>query len=156
MVTAGNGTVTSGTGLTPVRKSSMGVVGAAPSPARRRPPPPPPNTRPPPVPPRPEPGTFTLPPGSSAVLSGTDAVNSQPSVAVAVTGLGFAAEEEIRAAFRVFDLDGDGLIDSSELRLTMGNLGEALSDSDVEAMIQAVDRNDDGKIDYEGKSRKIE
>ena len=57
----------------------------------------------------------------------------------------------MRQAFRVFDIDGDGLIDAQELRLTMRNLGENLSDEDVKAMIRAADKNGDGKIDYEGR-----
>lgn len=59
-------------------------------------------------------------------------------------------EQEMRQAFRVFDIDGNGLIDAQELRLTMKNLGENLSDEDVKAMIRAADKNGDGKIDYEG------
>jgi len=64
------------------------------------------------------------------------------------------SEDEMRAAFRVFDLDGDGLIDSEELRLTMAQLGETLTDADIDAMIRAVDRNKDGKVDYEGQYRR--
>lgn len=60
-------------------------------------------------------------------------------------------ENEMRQAFRVFDIDGDGVIDASELKQTMRNLGEDLSDADVRAMIAAADKNGDGKIDYEGK-----
>lgn len=63
-----------------------------------------------------------------------------------------SAEDQMRTAFRVFDIDGNGLIDAEELRLTMQHLGEKLTDRDVEAMILAVDRNRDGKIDYEGTS----
>ena len=37
----------------------------------------------------------------------------------------------------------------------MSRLGEQLSESDVEAMIRAVDRNDDGKVDYEGLSLRV-
>lgn len=59
-------------------------------------------------------------------------------------------EEEMRRAFRVFDRDGNGLIDQNELRTTMKSLGEKLSKSDVKAMIKAADKNGDGKIDYEG------
>ena len=62
-----------------------------------------------------------------------------------------AEEREMRQAFRVFDIDGNGLIDSFELKMTMKNLGENLSDDDVKAMIKAADRNGDGKIDYEGE-----
>lgn len=60
-------------------------------------------------------------------------------------------EDELRTAFRVFDMDGNGTIDEKELRVTMNKLGENLSDDDVRAMIHAADRNGDGKIDYEGK-----
>jgi calmodulin len=58
-------------------------------------------------------------------------------------------ETEMRQAFRVFDIDGDGLIDADELRQTMENLGERLSDEDVRAMIREADKNGDGKVDYE-------
>lgn len=57
--------------------------------------------------------------------------------------------EEMRQAFRVFDIDGNGVIDENELKITMFNLGENLSDGDVKQMIKLADRNGDGKIDYE-------
>ena len=60
--------------------------------------------------------------------------------------------EEMRQAFRVFDIDGNGVIDANELKITMFNLGENLSDCDVKQMMKLADRNGDGKIDYEGKS----
>ena len=59
-------------------------------------------------------------------------------------------ESELRQAFRVFDIDGDGLIDAEELRQTMANLGETLSDHDVHSMIREADRNGDGKVDFDG------
>jgi len=58
-------------------------------------------------------------------------------------------EDEMRAAFKVFDIDGNGTIDEKELRATMKKLGENLSDDDVKAMIKAADKNNDGKVDYE-------
>lgn len=57
--------------------------------------------------------------------------------------------EEMRQAFRVFDIDGNGVIDENELKVTMFNLGEDLSDCEVKQMIKLADRNGDGKIDYE-------
>jgi len=60
-------------------------------------------------------------------------------------------EHEMRQAFRVFDRDGNGVIDEKELRTTMKNLGENVSKNDVKAMIKAADKNGDGKIDYEGR-----
>lgn len=61
-----------------------------------------------------------------------------------------SVEEEMREAFKFFDIDGNGLIDAQELKQTMQSLDEMISDQDVEAMILAVDKNGDGKVDYEG------
>ena len=46
------------------------------------------------------------------------------------------SEEEIREAFRVFDKDGNGFISAAELRHVMTNIGEKLSDEEVDEMIR--------------------
>ena len=131
------------------------------------------------VPPRPALGTFTVPPrrpsdtttqqtagrrleavdvmtltsddarGVCEEYEDTSSTCEDPLVGTFMT---LTSEDEMRAAFRVFDLDGNGLIDSDELRLTMSQLGEAVTQQDVDAMIRAVDKNNDGKVDYEGPS----
>merc|ERR1712224_1021862 len=53
------------------------------------------------------------------------------------------------AAFRIFDRDGDGLITEEEIRLTMRNLGEELTESEIKAMVMAADLNGDGLIDFQ-------
>jgi len=58
-------------------------------------------------------------------------------------------EEELRQAFKVFDIDSNGFIDANELKITMFNLGENLSDKDLKQMLKLADKNKDGKIDYE-------
>ena len=60
-------------------------------------------------------------------------------------------EEEIRDAFRIFDKDGNGLISANELKQLMANLGEKLTDEELDEMMREADLNGDGHIDYEGK-----
>lgn len=80
------------------------------------------------------------------------------------------SEEEIKEAFKVFDKDGNGFISAAELRHVwvlrlatwrnwdtndsiiwfdrMTNLGEKLSDNEVEEMIREADVDGDGQINY--------
>lgn len=72
-------------------------------------------------------------------------------------------EEEIREAFKVFDKvisntisqisyflqDGNGFISAAELRHVMTNLGEKLTDEEVDEMIREADVDGDGQINYE-------
>ena len=53
----------------------------------------------------------------------------------------------------MFDTDGDGFIDASELRHLLTNLGEKLSEVEVDEMIKEVDMDGDGKVDYKGNDR---
>lgn len=53
-------------------------------------------------------------------------------------------------ASRVFDKNKDGLISSSELRHVMTNLGERLSEEEVDDMIKEADMDGDGMVNYEG------
>lgn len=59
------------------------------------------------------------------------------------------AEEDIREAFKVFDKDGNGFITAMELRHVMHNIGEKLTDEEVEQMILEADIDGDGQINYE-------
>jgi len=61
------------------------------------------------------------------------------------------SEEELREAFRVFDKDNNGLVSAAELKHVMTNLGEKLTDEEVEEMIREADIDGDGCVNYEGK-----
>ena len=58
-------------------------------------------------------------------------------------------EAELREAFKLFDLDGSGTISREELSTLMKNLGQALTDEEIDAMIDEVDENLDGEISFE-------
>lgn len=52
---------------------------------------------------------------------------------------------------RVFDKDNNGVITSTELRRVMTNLGEKLTDAEVEDMIKEADVDGDGMVNYNGE-----
>ena len=49
----------------------------------------------------------------------------------------------------VFDKDGNGYISAAELRHVMTNLGEKLTDEEVDEMIREADIDGDGQVNYE-------
>merc|ERR1712146_51438 len=51
-----------------------------------------------------------------------------------------------QGAFKVFDKDGNGFISAAELRHVMTNLGEKLTDEEVDEMIREADVDGDGQI----------
>ncbi|KAJ1292453.1 hypothetical protein BS78_02G392400 [Paspalum vaginatum] len=59
-------------------------------------------------------------------------------------------EDEMREAFKVFDVDGDGFISAAELQEVLKKLGlpEASSMANVREMICNVDRDSDGRVDF--------
>ena len=64
----------------------------------------------------------------------------------------YEGEMEIKEVFRVFDKDGNGFIGAAELRLIMSNLGEKLTDEEVDEMIRKADIDGDGQVNYKGES----
>lgn len=59
------------------------------------------------------------------------------------------AEEELREAFKVFDVDGNGFIAARDLREAMTKLGERLSNEEVDEMIKEANFDNQGEINIE-------
>ncbi|XP_065052215.1 uncharacterized protein LOC135681595 isoform X1 [Rhopilema esculentum] len=59
-----------------------------------------------------------------------------------------AVEEEVRIAFEFFDLDGNGYISMTELKQVALELGEELTESEIDEMIREADVDGDGQVDY--------
>ncbi len=60
------------------------------------------------------------------------------------------SEEEIREAFKVFDKDGNGRVSCSELRHVLTNIGECLTEDEVNEMFAEVNGDPNGDVSYEG------
>ena len=58
--------------------------------------------------------------------------------------------EEIREAFRVFDMDRSGFVQVEEMRFVMRNIGAQLTEEEIEEMLREADQDQDGRISYEG------
>merc|ERR1712176_1143147 len=59
------------------------------------------------------------------------------------------SEEDVKEAFRVFDKDNNGLVSAQELRHVLTNLGEKLTEDEVDTMLKEADVDSDGMIKYE-------
>mmetsp|Transcript_118450 Transcript_118450/g.205743 ORF Transcript_118450/g.205743 Transcript_118450/m.205743 type:complete len:172 (-) Transcript_118450:140-655(-) len=57
--------------------------------------------------------------------------------------------EEMREAFMVFDRDKSGSVSASELKHVMNNLGEQVTNEEVEEMIREADADGDGELSFD-------
>ncbi|KAI3407820.1 uncharacterized protein J3R85_020723 [Psidium guajava] len=57
--------------------------------------------------------------------------------------------KELKDAFDLYDLDGNGVISAGELHAVMKKLGQKCSLGDCRKMISSVDRDGDGNVNFE-------
>jgi len=50
--------------------------------------------------------------------------------------------------------NADGYIDLDELKMMLESTGEAITEDDIEELMRDGDKNNDGKIDYDGREFK--
>lgn len=64
-------------------------------------------------------------------------------------------EEEVIEAFRIFDKDGIGLIPVEELVRALAANGEKISLSEIQAIVEEADTDNDGYINYQEFVRSV-
>jgi len=86
--------------------------------------------------------------------SGAGGNNSNNNNQVAVVGDtqrdpgGKFSDDEILEAFRAFDLDKNNFVGAAEIRHVLINIGEQVTDEEVDEMIRMVDFDGDGQVSW--------
>ena len=86
-----------------------------------------------------------------------DKMKQQQAMVVASSGMGEAprdpngrfTDDEILEAFKAFDLDKNNFIGAAEIRHILINIGEQVTDEEVDEMIRMVDKDGDGQVSWE-------
>lgn len=55
---------------------------------------------------------------------------------------------ELKRVFPTFDKNGDGYITNEELRESLKNVGMVMTEKDIKEMVEKLDRNGDGLLDF--------
>ena len=58
------------------------------------------------------------------------------------------SDDEILGAFRAFDLDKNNYVGAAEIRHVLINIGERVTDEEIDEMIRMVDRDGDGQVSF--------
>lgn len=91
--------------------------------------------------------------GASGELSAHTNRSWQRGVIEQIVSTLYEYRVELAAAFRMFDLDGNGVISAEEFRQGLqaltGLAGSPITDMQADEMLRALDRDNDGTINYE-------
>lgn len=80
-----------------------------------------------------------------------DKINFDEFVLMMETYEQIQVEGMMLQTFRVVDQDGDGFISAQELHSAMSDMGETVTEEEIQTMITLADLDLDGKINFEGK-----
>ena len=58
-------------------------------------------------------------------------------------------EGELRAAFKIFDVDGSGMIEIEDIKYALKLMGEPITDDEIKEILEIGDCDKDGSISYE-------
>uniref|UniRef100_A0A8D8ZLW6 Troponin C n=2 Tax=Cacopsylla melanoneura TaxID=428564 RepID=A0A8D8ZLW6_9HEMI len=62
-----------------------------------------------------------------------------------------AMQEELREAFRLYDREGNGYITTATLREILAALDDKLNPEDLDGIIQEIDTDGSGTVDFDGE-----
>ena len=85
---------------------------------------------------------------SSATVSYTSSPSPQGFKSSGGRDGGKFSDDEILGAFRAFDLDKNNYVGAVEIRHVLVNIGERVTDEEIDEMIRMVDRDGDGQVSF--------
>ena len=101
------------------------------------------------------PGEGAMVPQGAQPEAPTDLVAAEAAPAAAKDGgqpardpNGKFSDEEIWDAFTAFDLDKNNFVGAAEIRHVLINIGEQVTDEEVDEMIRMIDRDGDGQVSF--------
>ena len=62
-----------------------------------------------------------------------------------------ALKKELKEAFRIYDKEGNGYISTDTLKEILKELDNKLTDADLEGIIEEVDEDGSGTLDFDGE-----
>lgn len=103
---------------------------------------------------------FERPNAAIAAMKGDDKITAGPAATMkgGVVALandvsrdpnGRFSDDEILEAFKAFDLDKNNFVGAAEIRHVLINIGEQVTDEEVDEMIRMVDSDGDGQVSWE-------
>ncbi|CAO3566431.1 unnamed protein product [Mortierella alpina] len=90
--------------------------------------------------------------GNGTIEAGSNVINFEKFLEVLMRPDGFkpaGTYQEFINGFKVFDKEGNGYISVGELRYVLTNLGEKLSDAEVDELLKGVEVDKGSKVNYE-------
>ena len=60
------------------------------------------------------------------------------------------SQSEILELFKIWDLSGEGIIESGELRCLLNRIPERLTRKEIDLLVKQADTKKNGKINFEG------
>merc|ERR1712098_913923 len=86
--------------------------------------------------------------GTSLTTTEQDTLTDNISQDTLTVNMAGASEAELREAFKLFDIDGDGVITIDELASLVSKVGGDMSNADATALIKAADKDGNMGIDF--------